>query len=78
MVVQAVGSLLGVGPGVRVISGFYSATWSCHGDCFHRSLVKMAATVWQQQQQQRAGHTMQTVGNSHCQERWSQTSSQDL
>lgn len=52
MVVQAVGSLLGVGPGVRVISGFYSATWSCHGDCFHRSLVKMAATVWQQQQQQ--------------------------
>lgn len=51
-----VDSLLGVGLGVRVISGIYSATWSCHGDCFRRSLVKMAAAVWQQQQQ--AGHTM--------------------
>lgn len=37
---------------------------SCHGDCLHRRLGKMAAAVWrQQQQQQRAGHTRRTVEN---------------
>lgn len=37
---QAIRSLLGVrlgGEGQTIVSWFYSARWSCHGDCFQLS-----------------------------------------
>lgn len=42
------------------IFGFDSAMWGCHGDCFHRSLAKMASAVGLQL----TGHTTLLVAHS--------------